>query len=97
MALSEPFGRARSALVASLALACAACGRAREEPKTPATSTEYVKKEEWQSPPSAQRIEEEIDRGPKTPAGPVDLPALTRHQGIPKDRAYRLARPRGVR
>lgn len=76
-----------------MALAGAACGRAPAEPNTPAKPTEYVRVDEWQSPPEAKRAEAEVDQGPKRPSGPVDLPPLTRHQGIPKDRVHRLARP----
>lgn len=79
-------------MLAALALASSACGRAPEA-TAPAKPTEYVRADEWQSPPAAKRAEAEIDEAPKQPAGPVDLPPLKRHQGIPKDRAYRLARP----
>lgn len=53
--------------------------------------------EQWQSPEAAKRAEAEVEAAPKDPAGHVALPPLTRHQGIPKDRVYRLARPARAR
>ena len=63
-----------------------------ESAAPPKTKVEYVRIEEWQSPPAAREIESKIEpRGDKAPEY-VRLPSLTMHREIPPTQTWRTGR-----
>ena len=63
-----------------------------ELPAAPKKSVEYVRIDEWQSPPSAREIESRIEPRGNKPPDYVQLPSLKLHREIAPTTTYRVGR-----
>jgi hypothetical protein len=59
---------------------------------TKANGVEYVRIDEWQSPPAAREIEARIEPRGNKPPDYVSLPSLTKHREIAPMTTYRTGR-----